>query len=399
MRILFLSPYVPSRIRVRPFNWIRALAGLGHEVHLVCLRPPEDQWASLDDIGPSCASVEVVELTRARTLANALRALPGQAPLQLAYSTHPGAQRAAAAAARRHAVEVVHVEHLRGVAMATLVREVPIVFDAVDSIAALFRLAQASAPSRGARLMARLDLARTERFERGAAARFDRVLVASLAERDAFWSSDPSRVIALPNGVDLEAFRPRDAAADAGVPPTVIFSGKLSYHANDAAVRRLLDRIMPRVWALRPEARVVLAGKDPTPHVAALASDARVRVTGFVPDLCVELQQATLAACPLVYGVGIQNKVLEAMACGLPVVVSPEVMRPLAASAGQHLDVAGDDEAFAQAIVRLIDDRARRAALGRAARAFVEAQHDWPVLGRRLVEAYEAAVRARSASA
>ncbi|NIW43885.1 MAG: glycosyltransferase, partial [Gammaproteobacteria bacterium] len=110
------------------------------------------------------------------------------------------------------------------------------------------------------------------------------------------------------------------------MPETVVITGKMSYHANITMAVYLAEEIMPRVWAERPGVQLEIVGKDPSPEVQNLGEHKNVSVIGGVPDLRPYIQKATVAAAPILYGVGIQNKVLEAMACGTPVVVTPQAV-------------------------------------------------------------------------
>jgi polysaccharide biosynthesis protein PslH len=391
MRVLFLSPYVPSRVRVRPYSWIRTLAELGHEIHLVALQPPEDAWTDGAELRSLCTTVRVLPLSRRRTLLNGLLTLPTRQPLQLAYAHLPAAERHVARLAQSRSFDVVHVEHLRGVPLASHLSDVPIVWDAVDSISALFDDTRRLAPSRGQRSLARLDLARTRRFESRAPYRFDRTVVTSPSDADAFvrlaGSAAGPKLAVVPNGVDTTYFRPATHSVREGV----IFTGKLSYHANAAAALRLVRQIMPRVWSQRPLTPVRIVGKDPPQAIQELTRDARVIVTGYVDDLRPSFAAAEVAACPLVYGVGIQNKVLEAMASGIPVVTTPGAASALLAEPGRDLLVANGDEAFADAICVLLDAPLTREAVGYAGRAYVEREHLWSRLGSRLTSVYRQA--------
>jgi glycosyltransferase involved in cell wall biosynthesis len=152
----------------------------------------------------------------------------------------------------------------------------------------------------------------------------------------------------------------------------------MSYHANVAAVMRLAHRILPRVRAVQPAARLVIVGRDPSPAVRALEHEAAgVTVTGAVADIADHVRRAAVAAVPLVYGAGVQNKVLEAMACETPVVADPLATRALDPSCTDALLTAADDESFAAHILRLFDDDALRARIGAAGRSFVERFHSW----------------------
>jgi len=135
------------------------------------------------------------------------------------------------------------------------------------------------------------------------------------------------------------------------------------------------------VWEARPDAQVWIVGKDPTAAVQALARrHAQVTVTGAVPDLRPYLRRATLAVAPLVYGAGIQNKVLEAMACATPVIASRRAVLSLQAIGEEHLLVADGPAHFARQILRLLADPGLRARLGEAGRRYVEAHHAWDLI-------------------
>jgi glycosyltransferase involved in cell wall biosynthesis len=345
----------------------------------------------------TCERVDIVALTRIRTIRNVLAALPGRSPLQAAYSRHAGAEALIARLVSSERFDVQHVEHLRAVLLAPGATGAPRIWDAVDSIAALADQAASLAPSVGARMVARLELARTRELERRMLHAFDRTVVTTAVDAEAFGVLDQraarERIDVIPNGVALDYFLPCPERAD---PATVLFTGKLSYHANVAAALRLATRIMPLVWRRRPDASLVLAGSDPPARLARLGRDPRIRVTGFVPDLRPYFDRATVAAVPIVYASGIQNKLLEAMASGVPVVGSPRAAAPLAARAPRDLAIASDDEGFARALVSFIDDRSLRERVGLAGRAYVETHHDWRRLVERLVKTYD---RARAATA
>jgi glycosyltransferase involved in cell wall biosynthesis len=191
----------------------------------------------------------------------------------------------------------------------------------------------------------------------------------------------------LPNGVDLTYFTPTKETRE---PATLVITGKMSYHANVTAVLHLVQDIMPHVWAQRPDVNVWIVGKDPSRAVRTLATRyaPRVIVTGVVPDMRPYLRRATIAAVPLVYGAGSQFKVLEAMACGTPVVATPQATVALAAQPGRDLEVAEGAEAFAQAVLALLDDPARREQLGQAGRAYVEQHHSWDAIVEQLEAVY-----------
>ena len=455
MRILFIVPYAPNLVRVRPYNVLKALAGQGHDVILATLWEGEEEREGLGVLEAAGIRVLAEHHTKVRALANCLGALPGRDPLQAHYCWNSKLNAQCTRLNAQGAFDVVHVEHLRGARYGLAMMDhrpwtmdpslrsgqahgprtldhkpwtvdhgprargrVPVVWDSVDCISHLFEQAARHGGSFFGKWVTRFELGRTRRCEGRLVHEFDRVLVTSPVDREALErlgreyppSVPPAaaggrevapapageRITVLPNGVDLEYFCP---TAEPREPATLVFSGKMSYHANVAAVLHLAQDILPRIRQVRPEVRLWIVGKDPTPEVRRLAGDG-VEVTGTVPDLRPYLRRAEVAVVPTVYGAGIQNKVLEAMACCTPVVASAQACSALSAEAGADLLVASEPQEFADAVLALLRDSDRRETLGTAGRRYVEREHDWSEIGGRLVRIYdEAAGAPRGAAA
>ena len=173
--------------------------------------------------------------------------------------------------------------------------------------------------------------------------------------------------------------------------PTVVFTGKMSYHANVAAVLYFAREVLPYIWASAPDVRFQIVGKDPPEAVRQLAADERIQVTGTVDDLRPYLAQATVAVCPALYAVGVQNKVLEAMAMGAPVVSTHAGCAALAAEEGREILAADGEEGLAAAVLQILSDSALAERVAAAGRRYVETHHSWEAGARRLVEVYERA--------
>ncbi|HAJ36449.1 MAG TPA: glycosyl transferase family 1 [Chloroflexi bacterium] len=421
MNILFVAPYAPNPVRVRPYEFVRTLLRRGHAVTLAALWTSDAERADMARLAALGATVISESMPTWRSLRNSAITLPSRTPLQTMYSWNPALMAQIQTRLRAGKIDAVHVEHLRGSRYAVSVRaffganpthRCPIVWDSVDSISYLFEQAVQSSRSLKARLLTWIELERTRRHEARLVGLFERTLVTSALDKAAFVGlldryagehlhSWAARIEVIGNGVDLEhfAFRnPRDRVAD-----RIIFSGKMSYHANVTAALHLVNDIMPRVWAQRPTVQVWLVGKDPVAEVRKLAESApmlpgsterRVVVTGAVASMPEYIQSATLAVAPLLYGAGIQNKALEALACGTPVVATAQATGALRVRTGEELLIADGPEAFADAILKLLSDVELRARLGEAGRRYVEAYHSWDAAAQQLETAYNAPLEA-----
>lgn len=408
-RVLFIIPYAPNLIRVRPYNLIRHIAERGHRVTVLTLWSDRQEQASLKRLEPYVERVISVRLPKWRSLWNSIKALPTWRPLQSVYCWEPELARQLASMidpdGDRLPFDVIHVEHLRGAEYGLYVKSLfagrperlPIVWDSVDSISMLFRQAAEQSRTWYGRSITRLELKRTERYEAWLLDQFDLTAVTSPADREALVSllSDRSRepeIAILPNGVDLQYFRPDETVQREMA--TLVVSGKMSYHANVTMVLYLFEEIMPLVWARHPEARLVVVGKDPVKEIVALDEHPNVTVTGTVEDLPPYLQRATVAIAPIAYGAGIQNKVLEAMACGTPVVTSRQAVTALQAEIGRDLLVGDGAADFANRIIMLLENPELRKQLGDAGRCYVEAYHHWGNVAARLDDLYAKAIEA-----
>jgi glycosyltransferase involved in cell wall biosynthesis len=173
------------------------------------------------------------------------------------------------------------------------------------------------------------------------------------------------RVEVLPFGMALPASAPESECERE--PDTLLFVGNYDHPPNRDAALWLGRDIMPLVWARRPEARLWLVGRNPTPEVRALASD-RVTVTGEVPSVHEYLARCSTFVAPLRLGGGMRIKLIEALASGAPVVTTPVGSRGLGAEPGRHLLVAQTAREFADAVACVLDNASLRARLGIAGR-------------------------------
>lgn len=433
MRILFITPYVPSVIRVRPYHFIRELSRR-HEITLVCLSHADTDAIGLDEIGKYCSAVHTVPLSKLRCLASCARRLVSRVPLQAAFTEQPQVRKLIAAILASEPFDLVHVEHIRGAHLALDIRDVPKVYDSVDCISRLLEQYLQDGQSPMQRLLTYEELLKMRRYEPRMSSAFDRVVITSehdkraleellraeltcrlrrreihdlrlrpevmrltrsLAEelQDARLGSTGSgigpSVTVVRNGVDTSHFRPTKHRVD---PDSIVFSGKMSYFANVSSVLHFYRDVFPRIRARRPDAKLRIIGSSPPDSIRKLASDPAVTVTGYVEDMREHVGPAAVVVCPMTIGVGIQNKMLEAMAMSKPVVCTSVACGGIPdAVDGRHLVSANGPEEFAERVVDLLQDPRRGEALGRNACELVNARYSWDAAVRSLEAVHEEA--------
>jgi polysaccharide biosynthesis protein PslH len=237
------------------------------------------------------------------------------------------------------------------------------------------------------RPLLRGEAARVRRFEASEYRRFGRVVVVSEADRDALREVDPTLPVSvIPNGVDARYFTPDPKAARDS--SRIVFTGVMSYAPNVLAADFLAREVFPLVRAARPDARLAIVGRAPAPRVRALAELGGVEVTGEVEDLRPWLVGSGAYVCPMISGTGIKNKLLEAMACAAGCVVTPLALQGLRVTPGHELLVGTTAQQLADGVLRVLEDDACRERLGRAARRYVEHEHDWRSVARAYHDVY-----------
>lgn len=388
MDVLLLSlvfPYPPNDGNRLPlYHYLRRL-GRQVNYHLLTLAPPEEgaleegrrmlrQWG--------VERVEVIEGGAGRSLAQVIQCLRHGRPWVNRFFNLELARRLEARLATG-AYDAVHVEGVLAAQHLPSRPRQPVLLVARDCLSLHHRRRYQVTGERW-------QLAQSwkiEALERAVCRRCHRILAISPGDRAAlaqFGGGVPVEVLA--NGVDMEYFTPTPEQED---PSTVVFTGAMDYPPNVDAMRYFTERIWPRVRQGHPAARLIVAGRDPAPEIQGLDGRQGVCVTGRVPDIRPWLGRAAVAISPLRYGTGLKNKLLEGAAMGKAMVATPVSLEGFGMQAGRDLLVAEDARTFGEHVVGLLADRASRVRLGRNARAVVERDYAWSVIGARLMAHYD----------
>lgn len=347
-----------------------------HHVDLLTIEPPER--AFLRSLPDQLASVTLVRNPRASQAARLARAIASRRSLQIDafFNRDFATARARLLQSRRY--DIVYSHYIRSFG-----------HDDFDSNGARkviglqlshqahFAKAARKARNPVIRRLYAIETGRLEHWEARIAGFNDLIHLISPRDLEAIrhhesWSS---RVFFNPHGVDPDVFTPD---ANARVHGRVIFTGNLGFQANEDAVLWLVREIWPRIIPQFPAAQLLVAGARPTAKVRdAVMSAPHATLRAFPPRMHEVIQTGDVAVDPLRIGAGLQNKILEAMACGLPVVATPLANEGIGAEDGHEIVLADTPNAFAASVVDLLRDRERNHELGTRARAFIERAWSW----------------------
>lgn len=247
--------------------------------------------------------------------------------------------------------------------------------------------------NRLARLLFETQWRRMQAFERKACRRYDAVVAVSPQDRAMIEQEYGAPVVLdIPTGVDTGYFRPSGSVEVE--PYQLAFTGSMDWLPNDDAMKYFVRAILPRIRASCPQVSLTIVGRKPFPSLTALSrEDPTIRVTGQVDDVRPYLERAAVYVIPLRIGGGTRLKVFEAMAMGKAVVSTSIGVEGLPIVHGTDALVADEPDAFADAVVRLLRDRAAARRLGQAAAGKVRAQFGWRPVADSFVRACELARR------
>ena len=379
MNILYLChrfPYPPKRGgKIRPFNMIRHLQASGHRVTVCSLARSAAEAEEGRGIAPHCEAFHIGLVKEPLQWARMIVRLPVPTPSSMGYFYSAGlaATVRRLLAAQRFDLVFVHcssvapyVQHVRGIPKI-------LDFGDMDSQKWLEYARYKPFPlSLGYTLEGHKMLWAEKRLAR----RFDLCTATTRAE----WATLESYATGaatdwFPNGVDADYFSPTDGAYDAD---TISFIGRMDYYPNQECMLRFCKAVWPLLHARRPGMKLLIVGADPSPEIRALAALPGVTVTGSVPDVRPHIRGSALMVAPLAIARGTQNKILEAMAMGVPVVTSRAAAGGVDAEAETHFLVADAAQDVAAAVLRIVENPAERARLAAAGRARMLSHHAWP---------------------
>ena len=374
MRLLFLAPRFPY-----PFHkgdqltvYRRLLAV--HEKHEVTLLSFSDAMNpdGMEHIQSLCRGG--VYLVRHGSYApffyGALKGIVSSLPLQvLLFQSRQFAQRLIKLLRQEH-FDVVHFFMLRMVPYRKHVKNIPCVIDLVDSMS--LNIERRIPFEHGIKKWVfQEELRRLIRYERFIGQMFSQMMLTSEKDNAYF---DADNITLIPSTISVDEFYPCMEKHD---PHRIMFSGNLSYAPNIHAILWFLQNVYPVLLKKQAVFEFVVVGKNPAPQILkAIEGKQQVRVTGYVDSMNDALNRGGVAVAPMQSGSGMQGKILEAMACGLPVVVTSLGKGAIAATETEGLFVEDSPEAFAECLMALMRDRERLEMLGKQARNYIERHHD-----------------------
>lgn len=400
MHILFLSwwwPYPANNgAKLRIYNLLRELS-TEHTVTLLSFAEADEATSEqIAHLREFCDHVEAVpKPTYNPTAAKALLGYFSRWPRSLVdvYSTVMAKR--VPEVAHHCNIDVIVASQLQNIRYLDLLPDTPAVLEEIE--VTIFHDQVTKTSGTAAKLRAGLTLTKLENTLARLLARDVAFTVVSESERDYIRNFAPAgaQVEVIPNGVDTRVNRPDSTITPE--PHTIIYTGAVTYNANFDAADFFIRDVFPLVRSRTPDARFTVTGGTGNVDVSQLAAQPGVTFSGYLPSVAKAVQQSAIMVAPLRVGGGTRLKILEAMALGTPVISTSKGAEGLNVTHGENILIGDTPEAMTDAIHLLFNDHQLRARLAASARALVEREYDWRIIGGRLTALVEQVVTEKMA--
>jgi sugar transferase (PEP-CTERM/EpsH1 system associated) len=356
--------------KLRLYHQIKELSK-NHHITLIALNEAHVSTDHLAHLQSFCQQIHIFRLRKWQIAINLLRGFLQGLPLQVSYFYCPSFKKE-----MQGLIEKYQPEHI----YCQLVRMVPYVqhspypktldYQDAFSVGMQRRAARSSFWLKG---LLNLETKRLQKMEQQAFQLFNHCTIISKQDQHLLPFEAKNEVTVVPNGVDTVYFQPNVTTITTY---DLVFVGNMGYHPNIIAAKYLVHEILPVLQQTIPHLKLLIAGARPTLEVQQLAGE-HIYVSGWMEDIRTAYHSAKVFVAPLFLGSGQQNKILEAMACGLPCITTPQVNNAIGARVNETIFLAETAPDFAAAVVQLLTDGALRRRSGSAARRFVEQHFSW----------------------
>ncbi len=376
MKILFLTsryPYPPiGGDKLRAYNIIKYLLSLGHEIHLYSLT---DQPVQLSEMPHA---QRVFHLPKVVSYLKSVRGLLSKKPLQVWFFHSRELENAVDLAIEKNGYDLIFCHLIRTAEYARNIKGLKRVIDLTDALSLSYSRisSKLSSDVTMKHFIFAFERDKVLAYEKGIIETFDKSIMISQKDKEYLGRYfDVSDVEIVPNGVNLEyfSFAEGDYEVD-----HMVFVGNMRTIPNCDAVMYFTREILPLIKKDIPGAKLTIVGTEPHKKVRNLAKqNDDIHVTGFVGDVRTYLQSASVSIAPMRYSAGIQNKILESMAIGTPVVTNSIGLEGIDADPGIEIFVEDSPEMFARRVVDLMKDDALRKSVSLAGRKLIEEKYSW----------------------
>jgi sugar transferase (PEP-CTERM/EpsH1 system associated) len=351
--ILSRVPYpLEKGDKLRAFNQIKELSK-NNEVFLFALNDIDIDKEAIPELKKYCASITTLKLTKLTIILNLIRTLFDGKPFQVGYFYSIKAQKKIDELIKQFQPDHIYCQLIRTAEYAKPYQSIPRTLDFMD----VFSKGMERRRSTSAFYMKPIlgiEYSRLLSYEYKIFDFFNNKTIISDQDKSLIPHPKKEEIVVVPNGVDTSYFKPIDLKKEY----ELLFNGNMNYPPNIESVQYLVNKIMPLVWKELPNVRLLISGANPNHKVMELKSD-RVVISGWMNDIRENFAKSKILVAPMQISIGLQNKLLEAMAMKLPCVTSTLANNALGAKPGEQILVADEPAQYANCILVLLKDETK----------------------------------------
>lgn len=374
MKILVILSRVPWPLekgdKLRAFNQLKQLSEK-HEVILFALNDTTLHPDAITTLKQYCSDIKIVPLSKTRILMNLAQAFFSGLPFQVGYFYFRQAQEELDAFVQKHDPDHIYCQLIRTSEYVKEHTGIKKTLDYMDVFSKGVERRLATAPFY-MRPLLKMEHRRLVKYENKVFGYFDQTTIISEQDRRYMPLQEKDSIEVVPNGVDTDFFKPIERVKKY----ELLFNGNMNYPPNVESVEYLVHKVLPLVMKKYPGIKLLVSGATPSPKVLALQSK-HVVITGWVEDVRESFAQSRMLVAPMQISIGLQNKLLEAMAMKIPCITSPMSSNAMRAEHGKHLLVASRPEEYAEHIFTVLENKDKVNELTENGYQLVRSHYNW----------------------
>ncbi len=374
MKILYLVSRFPYPLekgdKLRAYHQVKGLAK-NNEIFLYALSDKDIDGENIKHLKQFCKKVKVFRLSKIRIFLNLLRTTFSRIPWQVGYFYSRAAQKEIDNIISEYKPDHIFCQLIRTSEYAKNYKNIPKTLDYMDVFSKGIERRLPALPFYSKPLY-KAEQQRLVEYEAEIFNYFNNKIIISEQDRDLISNPEKNKIAVIPNGVDSAFFKPVDSAKEYDI----IFNGNMNYPPNVESVEYLVKIILPIVLKKNPGIKVLISGTNPTARVKALAS-ANVIISGWVEDIRKNFSKSKMLVAPMFMSIGLQNKLLEAMALKIPCITSTLANNALSAKNGESILIADTPEEYALYINDLLSHEDKAQKIGINGHKFVLENYRW----------------------
>jgi glycosyltransferase involved in cell wall biosynthesis len=364
---------------LRAFHQIKYLSDF-FDVHLFSITETTISQEDFNEVNKYCTEIEVVRQDKATIFFQLLKNTFSSLPFQVAYFNSKKIRDSFQNYTTGKNIDIVFFQLVRTAELSGLLStKIPKVLDLMDAMSLNMQL-RSRREYFPINMIFRNEAKRLRDYESKVAPNFKKLIAISLRDLNSMKLNAKENAVVIPNGIDTAFYHNLDSNSQS---IDLLFVGSMSYVPNEEAVLYIHKEILPGLRQLNFFPQVAIVGHSPGKKLRKLHSD-NFRITGRVTDTRDYYSRAKIFVAPMFYGTGQQNKILESMAMGVPVITTSHANEAIGALPGEEILIADSAEQFTKAIIELLPDENRRQSIARNARVFVEINYDEKISGNKL---------------